>query len=125
MAALRSNAMLGVKLVHCIESPTQAARRDDDVNVVRKFLLGSRCSKLAFVAGHWRPPCVLCEVTVTGREGLTMMHQCLLSRSLLGVKRTWVVAVHMSASDPKRTCRSRLSLKPKSLSLVTRFGGAA
>jgi hypothetical protein len=26
-----------------------------------------------------------------------------LSRSLLGVKRTWVVAAHMSAFDPKRT----------------------
>jgi hypothetical protein len=29
---------------------------------------------------------------------------CLLSRSLLGVKRTWVGALHMSAFDPKRTC---------------------
>src|SRR6185369_7678419 len=28
---------------------------------------------------------------------------CLLLRSLLGVKRTWLVAAHMSASDPKRT----------------------
>ena len=27
-----------------------------------------------------------------------------LSRSLLGAKRTWVVAPQMSASDPKRTC---------------------
>src|SRR5262245_333 len=27
-----------------------------------------------------------------------------LSRSLLGVKRTWAVAAHMSAFDPKRTC---------------------
>jgi hypothetical protein len=28
---------------------------------------------------------------------------CLLLRSLSGVKRTWPVAAHMSASDPKRT----------------------
>src|SRR5215831_1484467 len=28
---------------------------------------------------------------------------CLLLRSLLGVKRTWARAVHMSAFDPKRT----------------------
>src|SRR5262245_24032234 len=28
---------------------------------------------------------------------------CLLSRPLLGVKRTWLIAAHMSASDPKRT----------------------
>jgi hypothetical protein len=28
---------------------------------------------------------------------------CLLLRSLLGVKRTWLVAAHMSARDPKRT----------------------
>src|SRR5262249_6270826 len=31
---------------------------------------------------------------------------CLLSRSLLGVKRTSLVAAHMSAFDPKRTFRS-------------------
>jgi hypothetical protein len=29
---------------------------------------------------------------------------CLLSWSLLGVKRTWPIALHMSAFDPKRTC---------------------
>src|SRR5262245_8523874 len=28
---------------------------------------------------------------------------CLLLRSLLGAKRTWPVALHMSAFDPKRT----------------------
>ena len=28
---------------------------------------------------------------------------CPLSRLLLGVKRTWLVAMHMSAFDPKRT----------------------
>jgi hypothetical protein len=30
-----------------------------------------------------------------------------LSRSLLGVKRTWAVAVHMSAFDPKQTLAVR------------------
>jgi hypothetical protein len=30
-----------------------------------------------------------------------------LSRSLLGVKRTWVGALHMSANDRKRTCHER------------------
>src|SRR5262245_43118197 len=29
--------------------------------------------------------------------------ECLLSRALLGAKRTWPVAMHMSAFDPKRT----------------------
>ena len=29
-----------------------------------------------------------------------------LSRSLLGVKRTWLIAAHMSAFDPKRTSTS-------------------
>jgi hypothetical protein len=29
-----------------------------------------------------------------------------LSRSLLGAKRTWLVAAHMSACDPKRTSRA-------------------
>jgi hypothetical protein len=31
------------------------------------------------------------------------LHGNPLSRSLLGVKRTWVDALHMSAYDPKRT----------------------
>src|SRR5262245_59975063 len=30
---------------------------------------------------------------------------CPLSRSPLGVKRTWVDSLHMSAFDPKRTCQ--------------------
>src|SRR5262245_6208527 len=38
-----------------------------------------------------------------------------LSRSLLGVKRTWVGALHMSAFDPKRT-----SLVPLTALLSTR-----
>jgi hypothetical protein len=54
--ALWLNAMPDMKVVHRIELRTQAARRHDDVNVVPKFLLGSRCS----------------EVTVTGRERLIM-----------------------------------------------------
>src|SRR6476660_5398577 len=33
-----------------------------------------------------------------------------LSRSLLGVKRTWVIALHMSAFDPKRTSTSSLNV---------------
>jgi len=32
---------------------------------------------------------------------------CLLSRSLSGAKRTYLFAPHMSAFDPKRTCKSR------------------
>ena len=32
-----------------------------------------------------------------------------LSRSLLGVKRTWLVAAHMSAFDPKRTQAKQLA----------------
>ena len=38
-----------------------------------------------------------------------------LSRSLLGVKRTWAIALHMSASDPKRTserCPVKMVLNP-------------
>jgi hypothetical protein len=38
--------------------------------------------------------------------------RCLLSRSLLGVKRTWLVAAHMSASDPKRTLANRCLISP-------------
>jgi hypothetical protein len=37
--------------------------------------------------------------------GRPVTHQCPLSRSLLGVKRTWPFALHMSAYDPKRTSR--------------------
>src|SRR5262249_46944388 len=35
-----------------------------------------------------------------GKADMTVC-RCLLSRSLLGVKRTWLIAVHMSASEPK------------------------
>ena len=41
-----------------------------------------------------------------------------LSRSLLGVKRTWLVAAHMSAYDPKRTsgpAQHALLLRPNLL----------
>jgi hypothetical protein len=44
VAALWLDAVLRVKLVDRIEPRTQAARRDDDVNVVRKSLLDPRCS---------------------------------------------------------------------------------
>src|SRR4030095_14838229 len=48
-----------------------------------------------------------------------------LSRSLLGVKRTWAVAPHMSAFDPKRTschgAKARISL---GLSIVVNRPGA-
>src|SRR5262245_12701651 len=38
-----------------------------------------------------------------GKADMTI-RACLLLRSLMGVKRTWLVAAHMSAYDPKRTC---------------------
>ena len=34
------------------------------------------------------------------------------SVSLLGVKRTWPIAVHMSANDPKRTSGLNISYSP-------------
>src|SRR5262245_4789657 len=37
-----------------------------------------------------------------GKADMTV-YRSPLSRSLLGVKRTWLVAAHMSAFDPKRT----------------------
>jgi hypothetical protein len=41
-----------VKLVHRIEPRAQTVRRDQYVNVVRKFLLDRRVCWLAFVASH-------------------------------------------------------------------------
>src|SRR5215813_15053760 len=41
---------------------------------------------------------------IGGKADLTVC-RCPLSRSLLGVKRTCPFALHMSAFDPKRTCR--------------------
>ena len=41
-------------------------------------------------------------VAIGGKADMTPCG-CLLFRSLLGVKRTWPRALHMSASDPKRT----------------------
>jgi hypothetical protein len=42
--ALWLDAMPDVKLIHCIELRTQAAGRDDDVNVMRIFLFDPRSS---------------------------------------------------------------------------------
>ena len=43
-----------------------------------------------------------------GKADITILRGvCPLLRSLLGVKQTWRVAAHMSASDPKRTSRLR------------------
>jgi len=44
VAALRFDVVLNVEIVHIVELPTETARRDNDVNVMRKFLLGPRCS---------------------------------------------------------------------------------
>lgn len=44
VAALWLDAVLSMKLVHRVKPRTQAARRDDDVDVVRTFLLGPRRS---------------------------------------------------------------------------------
>ena len=47
---------------------------------------------------------------------------CLLSRSLLGVKRTWAFALHLSAFDPKRTSiEIRLCYAARHLSLLHRY----
>src|SRR5215475_15787093 len=43
-----------------------------------------------------------------------------LSRSLLGVKRTWLVAAHVSAFDPKRTSTPRLKPLPRCWSQLVR-----
>ena len=44
VTALWLDAVLSVKVVHRVEPRTQAARRDNDVNVVRKFLFDPRRS---------------------------------------------------------------------------------
>src|SRR5262245_46192575 len=50
-----------------------------------------------------------------------------LSRSLLGVKRTWTIALHMSADDPKRTrlCRtpSRVLMRVGTMIVLSLRGG--
>jgi len=43
MAALWFDVVLNVEIVHIIEPPTEPARRDNDVNVMRKFLLDAGC----------------------------------------------------------------------------------
>jgi hypothetical protein len=50
VAALRFDAVRSVKLVHRIESHTQAPGWDDDVNMMRILDLGPRCFELAFVS---------------------------------------------------------------------------
>ena len=52
---------------------------------------------------------------------------CPLSWSLFGVKRTSLIAAHMSASDPKRTCYgqtfSRRILKTRLVNMVEHEDG--
>ena len=45
-----------------------------------------------------------------------------LSRSLLGVKRTSLIATHMSASDPKRTLAPRPIGRQSSSGAILAFG---
>lgn len=52
VAALWFDVVLNVKIVHIVELPAETTRWNDDVNVVRIFLLGARCFELAFVACH-------------------------------------------------------------------------
>src|SRR5262245_5091170 len=52
-----------------------------------------------------------------GKADMTL-GRCLLSRSLLGVKRTLFVAAHMSASDPERTLDPRPIRVPPALGLL-------
>ena len=40
------------------------------------------------------------------------MRRCPLFRSLSGAKRAWVGALHLSASDPKRTSHNQIPLWP-------------
>jgi hypothetical protein len=43
------------------------------------------------------------HMSASGGKADMIVCRCLLIRSLLGVERTWLVAAHMSAPDPKRT----------------------
>src|SRR5262245_28176214 len=47
--------------------------------------------------------CVLHQFRQPCAARLARWRECLLLWSLMGVKRTWVGALHMSAFDPKRT----------------------
>src|SRR5689334_4564097 len=44
-----------------------------------------------------------CTRLLSGAKQTRPLATCPLSWSLLGVKRTWPIAPHMSANDPKRT----------------------
>src|SRR5262245_2259837 len=59
-----------------------------------------RCQLLA-LSGH---DALLHTSAFGGKADMTVCGSP-LSRSLLGVKRTWLCATHMSAYDPKRTCQ--------------------
>src|SRR5215510_1765010 len=74
------------------------------MNIQRDRLRG-----LSFVAAHEsaigpkRTSVVAAHTSAFGGKADMTVCGCLLSRSLSGVKRTWLFALHMSASDPKRT----------------------
>jgi len=54
-------------------------------------------------AGNGCATCFPAKLSANGGKADMAVCECLLSRSLSGVKRTSLVATHMSACDPKRT----------------------
>ena len=58
-------------------------------------------------------------VVAIGSKADMTLCGCLLFRSLLGAKRTYPVALHMSANDPKRTCPVNGSALLTQLELVS------
>jgi hypothetical protein len=56
-----------------------------------------------FLTRYFCPECGSSHMSAFGSKADMTIAACLLLGSLLGVKRTWLVAAHMSASDPKRT----------------------
>ena len=53
--------------------------------------------------GPKRTSLVAPHMSAFGGEADMTFAACLLLRSVLGAKRTWLVAAQMSANDPKRT----------------------
>src|SRR5262245_51807004 len=80
---------------NCFLARGPSADRDYTIRRSERILVDTNVS--------WRTSVVAPHMSAFGGRADMAFCRISLSPSLLGVKRTWLIAAHMSAVDPKRT----------------------
>jgi hypothetical protein len=84
---------------HAGALPTERFRGEEALSTIARRC---RCTACGWRRAEVRPDYGKVQAGPTS-VGWWSRRECPLSRSLLGVKRTWPFALHISAFDPKRT----------------------